>query len=621
MRALAFILLACAVATGQTTRPSPLDGPLAQMKSPDWVEAWAAIDALGKLKSTDAIAPLGAMMQDPKAPAFLRAKALVALAKIEGDKVLKNAINFAQSENPVWRASAAEALGLSGAEAAKPVVAQLLTDKEGAVRNAALIADARLNGAGAMPRILAGLKSWDQGPSATRALLYVKTPEARQELLAAVENKDPRIRVAAIHALAEVGDEKAILAIVSKLSGDKEKGVHLAARAALAAFRPEQLSKPLLDAFGGNDPSLYAASLSLLANSPNKEIAQNVASRMEVLQKQAPDAVAPALRLLANADADAYVKVFAKYVGDDNASVRRSAIEGLGKSQGKGVDLFGVLRDRLVDEDKTVRAAAYQTIRRAARGTPPGGIVAYLAKPLASTEKAIYQPALELLRDRLGRVEVPAALVALDHFLAGKDAAARKLAAAIIEAYADPAGMETLARAQGFPSPWAIIGPFTAGQDNAQEAIDAAFPPEQEIDLKKSYDTADGQKVGWSLLQANRADGVVDFGFIYQREGQDESAKTGRVAYAAVQVVSKNECDAELGVVARGQLALWLNAQKMPVQAQEKEQSRLPVHLKAGPNLLLVKCASAGGREWQFQLQLLSKEGVRLDGVSYLLPQ
>jgi HEAT repeat protein len=616
-----FVLLST-LAFAQSTRPSnalSIEQNLSQLHSNDWIIQWESIVNLGELKAQEAIAPLHALLENPQSHPFLRAKSLVALAQIEGDKVLPQALAFAKNDDPVQRAAGATALGIIGADAGKPVIAQLLLEKSVEVRCQAIIAHARLEKAAAMPVILKALPQWDLALAATKALVYVNTPESWNKLLDLLDAKDVRVRAAALHALAQTKDPRAIPPILAKLAMTREdRAVLAAARSALASFPPEQLASPLLNAFTGADPALYAPSLSILAAHPSKETADRVAARLDILNQKAPEALPTAFKLLSKSDPDAYAKTFAQFANHADPDVRRAAIDALGKTQARGIDLFALLQDRLVDTDKLVRAAAYQTLRRAARGLPRGGIVAYLAKPLASEDKTIYYPALELLRERLGRPEVPAALVALDHFLAGGDAETRKLAAQTIETYADAAAMEALARAQGYPSPWLVIGPFAFEAANGTAAIDAPFPPETEINLKKTYDAGDGTQASWALVQANRSDGIIDLAFIYQREGQEPSAKTSRIAYATLVLNTPAERDGFIAITSRGATALWLNNQKLTIPAGDAY--RVPIHLDKGPNPLLVKCAGLEARDWQFRLQLVDKDGKRLSGVTSSLP-
>ena len=202
-------------------------------------------------------------------------------------------------------------------------------------------------------------------------------------------------------------------------------------------------------------------------------------------------------------------------------------------------------------------------------------------------------------------------------FRSGGDQETRRLAASILEGAGDERTFDMVARAQGYPSPWMIIGPFEPNPDNGNGGGNAAFPPEQEIDLTQVYDATEERKVAWALVQSSRTDGLVDLTYIYTAE--DEKRANGqRIAYGTVNLIAAADTTAHLAITARSASILWINGQKAAEESREEYQVQTP--LKKGTNTLLVKVSSADPRMWYYRIQVLDKDGKRLAGVSSAVP-
>ena len=619
---IAVVLLGVSAWAAPATRPAAdalrIERALAQLQGGDWIVQWEAMHDLAILQCREAIAPLNAIL-DSKAHPFVRSRALVALARIDGRAVYDRAAALAQDPAPEFRAAAVESLGLIGDERGRPIVLAALKDAEASVRKEALVAYARMEKAAAWPLISAQLaeKDTDRIIAAVRPLMFIGTDEAFAKLVELLDHRDRYIRWAVIAALAESRKPSAIAPMLKRLTIETDKTTMGRISTALAAFEYADLATPLLSALDGDRPVLYPVALSLLALSPTRDVCDRVAAQLPRLEQHAPESLPAALKLLARVDADAYAKTFLPYVEHKLPEVRKAAIDGVGRTATKGVDYYALLRPRLADPDKSARAAAYQAMRRTTRGAPAGGIVEYLKAPLESEDRAIHTAALELLRERLTRLEVPAALTALDRFLAGGDQETRRLAASILEGAGDERTFDMVARAQGYPSPWMIIGPFEPNPDNGNGGGNAAFPPEQEIDLTQVYDATEERKVAWALVQSSRTDGLVDLTYIYTAE--DEKRANGqRIAYGTVNLIAAADTTAHLAITARSASILWINGQKAAEESREEYQVQTP--LKKGTNTLLVKVSSADPRMWYYRIQVLDKDGKRLAGVSSAVP-
>lgn len=614
----------CAAAAAPETQPAgppavEVERAMAQLQSDDWIMQWEAMVELARLRATQAAGALAAMTESRSSP-FIRGRALVALAQIDPRAALPRAVTLASDTEPLLRCAAVEALGAIGDPRAAKIVTERLSDGAIFVRCEALIALARINRADAWPTVSRVFSDKSAEPAmvaaAVRSLAFIPTDEAWTRLLEMLDHRERNLRMAAVQAIRDRRDRRAIEPLLSRLAVEKEKNVGVMAQSVLAGFEYDDLVGPLLAALSGDRPALYPVALNLLARRPTKAVADQVAGLLGVLGQRGPDCLPAALRLLSRVDASGYAKAFGAYLDHALPEVRRAAVEAVGAARG-GVDHFAILRPRLVDADRGVRTAAYQALRRSTRGAPPEGIVAYLAEALASADTAVSQPAMDLLRQRLSRAEVPAALTALDRFLAAGDAETRRLAAGILENAGDERTFEAVARAQGFPVPWVICGPFLVDPSAGGKAIDAVFPPENEVDLGRAYETGENRSVAWNLVQCNRTDGLVDVHYIYQKEGE-AAPRQPRVAYAAVNLIAERDCDAVLAVHARGDSAVWLARRKLAQQSDA--DYRINCRLMKGDNLLLLKVVSGPGNNWRFRVQLLDAQGRRLDGVGSGVP-
>jgi hypothetical protein len=137
--------------------------------------------------------------------------------------------------------------------------------------------------------------------------------------------------------------------------------------------------------------------------------------------------------------------------------------------------------------------------------------------------------------------------------------------------------------------PWHVIGPFKAA-DFAQ-AHDTAFPPEQEIDLAKSYDGLTWQKT----------DKYLD-GRVHNLTGDNSATYLHRV------VKADKAAKLELSLGSDDSIKVWLNTKLVhdnKVQrGVEPDQDKITVELQPGENQLLIKVANgSGGYGFYFRAQ------------------
>jgi hypothetical protein len=160
----------------------------------------------------------------------------------------------------------------------------------------------------------------------------------------------------------------------------------------------------------------------------------------------------------------------------------------------------------------------------------------------------------------------------------------------------------------GFIQTWQIIGPF----DNIDDkGWDVAYPPEEEIDLKKKYS---GQKgaVGWIETTTADEHGIVDLTKVLDKH-------KGAIAYAHAEFIADKEQDVEFRFATWNANKLWLNAELLT--ANHIYHANMPFDqyvgrgkLRKGKNSILLKIAQNEQTEmwaqtWSFHLRVCDPIG------------
>jgi glucose/arabinose dehydrogenase len=143
--------------------------------------------------------------------------------------------------------------------------------------------------------------------------------------------------------------------------------------------------------------------------------------------------------------------------------------------------------------------------------------------------------------------------------------------------------------------PWHYIGPF----DNTEnQGFDTPYPPEKEIDLKKTYSGKDEAKVGWKEIPRFRVGEINNLKFF---ANNDDSCI---YLYHEIDAAAPTKLPVSLG--SDDGLIVWLNGKCLvsdnTVRAAAPDQDRAVLRLKKGKNRLLVKVCNVGG-EWAFYIR------------------
>ncbi|MBN1674436.1 MAG: HEAT repeat domain-containing protein [Kiritimatiellae bacterium] len=461
-----------------------VEDALEDLRGGDWILQQEAMLELARARARAGVQPLRGLLQDTRADAWLRGRALVTLAHIEGDALLDDALGFARVEDVRLRAAAVEALGVIGSRKGRPAIVKGLQDPRAEVRHQAVVAAAAIWKQEAWPTVSPRLKDRDivMVQHAVRAIAYVSTPLAHRALLELLGHAEPCIRIEAAAVVRTVQFEAAIPALLKGMAGDKESDVRVAFERALLSFPPKVLGPPLVDVLKSDAAGLYEAALRVLKQRPSPHAYGEVAALLRGQTEKHTKVVPDALGLLAQEDPDRHAHVFSLYLPHADKRIREKAVRCLALA--RKTNLFSALKPLLTDPDGRVRHAAFDALRKA--DTPPaGGIVTYLGELLRSDDAETVRNAVVLLQEWITPAELAEALARLKPRLGGPDAKLREAVASALERVADEDMQRQIVAAQGSIPDWMVIGAFR--NDGKNSGFDRVFPPEEEIDFGKTY--------------------------------------------------------------------------------------------------------------------------------------
>ncbi len=596
---LGLLMVLHSVAMGQTS--PTLDRAIKQLQSADWIMQWDALEKLAASKSPKAIAPVRNVYTNPKANPWLRGRALVALAHLQGSATLEDALRDARSTSSGLRASAVEALGVIASPRGEAMITERLADQVVEVRREALVAYARINPRVAWRAIRAQLG--DEDPMtvryAVRALALVDLPEARQALFDLLGHENKQVHLQAITSLARRADVAAVKPLVAKATTTKDAEVRRSATAAVGSFGAAAVPN-LLSIIESRQADQHTVALKLLSRHVDQVICDQLAKRLRRSSGMSEQSIAAAVQLLAEHDAARYVEVFERQLIATSPAVRVQAINALTRVE--QVDHFRLYRRPLRDRDASVRAAALTSLAKATDTIPREGIVAYLGKTLNDEDSTVRSAALSLVLERLSAREAEQAVEALDPLLASADASLRTRAASVLERIGDDRILRRVAVAQGYLCDWMIIGSF-APYDMAQ-----VFQPEKSVDYETALQGADDKTIRWQKVQVERHDGKVR---LYELLPYPINK---RVAYGTMELNAPAAQQVNLVVEADDAFILWLNGNQIG-KTTKKGSEKFTVDLPAGRSRLLIKVGNEKDW-WWYRIRISDSEGKRLDWIA-----
>ncbi|MGE3313661.1 MAG: hypothetical protein AB7O26_01010 [Planctomycetaceae bacterium] len=174
----------------------------------------------------------------------------------------------------------------------------------------------------------------------------------------------------------------------------------------------------------------------------------------------------------------------------------------------------------------------------------------------------------------------------------------------------------------GFVVDWHLVGPFDAPE---KTGYDLKLPPETNIDLAATYPGQGGMEIRWKRFRTEDRMGSVDL-------AQAIAPVKEAIAYAYTELDSQKAAAVQLRCSADDNLSVWLNGEKVFGRGQWLNGTRLdrfvtPVNLRAGKNVVLVKCCQGPqhsdpsvGNAWSMQLRFCTEDGAGVALKSLLPP-
>ena len=607
----ASILLMCLALTADFSAPvasaADIQPQLNQLTEGDWILQTQALDQLARAGNKAATAAIRQKMLDSKTSAYVRGRALVTLARLDGGAVAKDAQAFAKSQDPHLRAAAAEAYGYSSQAVAKGPLTELLKDNDPKVATAALVGWARTYGKDAWAVVdpatesLADTKiptnalpdiTWKLVP-AMHALVYTGTPDAH-ERIDAICNRffhDRRFREPLLRGLATSGRPSGLAMALRHLHKSTTRD-----RKPEASFPRGQLLRSSEPVYQGLFASVRAqgsksvqATLGVLLQSTDPhdlELACIVAAQLM------PSAATGDLLLKACGESeDAYVEhrcvqalmepamqptryasYFKKVLGSEHASSRIAAIDALVlcPDVNRYEAYAGIVEKG--DAPAVLTAALEQLLSAPAKHVPRERIGAYLATAMADKDATVRNAAAKLFKQAATKRDYAAVAKVWEPLLNSKDIRVRETARKAIATIAPEDALTELARNDGYLTEWQVLGTFR-GESLARRTT--AYPPETELDFSKTYqaegiyaipsednkeestDEIRTRTIAWQKGAVTSVYGLLRVNYFVKPPTRQT------IAYAAATVTPKRPGEAIIWVEGVESQYLWFNGSKV----------------------------------------------------------
>jgi len=428
-------------------------------------------------------------------------------------------------------------------------------------------------------------------PRPAKTVDYPGTKLVLETLRAALADGNAAVRRAAVDSVAATKDAEAAKSLRELFAKETDVDVRKSILRSLGALKDSAASELVASAF--KDPALLSEAAQAAELIAGPTLIKMLADLAE--SATSPEILAPALGALGRLKAGA--PTAAKHASHADPKVALAALTALGQIGGEvSVNaLIAALEDKRLDLRKAAIAAL-------------GGLAAKPAIP------ALLKASL----DRATRFEAISALAlipdirALDAYLeglGGKNAQVRdacRKAVMAISAAALPlieSKMEAtmlsgdvvseLQRVYNKPVPitdWMIIGSFP-------NPCPEPFPVDAPA-MSREFKDAQGRPIQWKKAKITGEFGMVNLG--NQMSIHDEST-----AYAVTELESAGERAVEFVAGSDDTMTVWLNGQKIFEDLNNHGWKWDAYHfrgaLKAGKNLILVKCSNTGGG-WEFSL-------------------
>ncbi|MBA7498954.1 Lipopolysaccharide assembly protein B [subsurface metagenome] len=231
-----------------------------------------------------------------------------------------------------------------------------------------------------------------------------------------------------------------------------------------------------------------------------------------------------------------------------------------------------------------------------------------------SPEAEVYWIMLEEVLDKVGRYDE---FITLSQEILDKDSQNKILKAyaqgQLVQSYIKQGNISQASqevKKLGMVTDWLIIGPF---DNTGKSGFKKVYPPEEEIDLQKTYSGKDSLKIKWFNPKKIALSGFINLdAFLYPNNWS--------VGYALTYVYSPREKVAIFKVGADDAVKVWLNDEVLIEEDIYRraviDQEAVPVWLSEGWNKILVKICEKE-ESWGFYFRITDIDGELIEGLKY----
>lgn len=594
-----------------------------QLHESDWMLQAGALNYLAKYRVASASKPIGDLLENKRTRPWLRGRALVALTRIEGAGVQDHVLKFAQDQDTLLRAAAAEALEYLPGEDLETTLQGLLKDRDRGVRYRALAAVAKRHGTKAWPVVDSMTESLDEstGQWGARALARVGSDAALQRLENLASHEELFSPV--IRGIQDISDSRLtrfLLRILKALDVQDKRFTDVLT--ALQQFDQQELLTSLeANLKTGDEGMIRTVALLATLLIPSPELGDSL--RQAVARVDNRNTIQAVLVALGpeTMQPDRHREFFVEYLDHGDAEIRALAVRCLAHCH--KVNLYQQLRERVEDSSPVVVETVLGALHRASvEDAPRGKLVEFLKTPLESDDPEVRSKAYSLLAHAGTAEDFKPAMAMLADCLRSTDDEIRNQAAATLGRFAPASQIDAVVRYQGYVARWMILGTFLNDKEN--KGFNRPFPPEMEIDFKAKYQAKylwvlNGQirekgelerEIAWSQATVDQTDGKLNIPALVPPPA------ALAVAYAVADFHVAADQEVFLSVDGDDAFRVWLNGAKVVEKVAPYKprsdcvaiENGIKVSLRRGANRFLVKTTNID-HQWWLRLRLTNTNG------------
>lgn len=198
-------------------------------------------------------------VEDESDPYYDITKQIMMIIKKFGRDAVPHLLKELESTDPEIRRRALFVIGKTGEPTVYDQILVSLKDSDSRCRNAAITALGELADPRAVPVLdKTAREERPLSPFAVRAMGMIQHPEAQKKIISHINDPDPTVRLSAVRALINTGDRTVIPSLLPALS-DRETIVRIAAMSAIVKFGGDEAWDLLLPGITDPDPLIRRA--------------------------------------------------------------------------------------------------------------------------------------------------------------------------------------------------------------------------------------------------------------------------------------------------------------------------------------------------------------------------